>query len=416
MRRSAPSGEHHDGSRCATRTRCVRRHRGVRRAVGRLVSEHGGARQSRHATRSTAWRRQSVDGGQPGRRAGRTAPSTSPRLYEVFRTLDPDDWVHLTDWEGDPDELLAGPGTAVGDVLAGLARRGVHVRGLLWRSHPRQAHFSEQENTKLVREINEAGGEILLDERVRRGGSHHQKLVVIRRAPGPDDDIAFVGGIDLCHGRRDDGRHEGDPQAVDLNPRYGDRPPWHDIQLQLCGPAVGDVAYTFRERWEDPTPFDHRNPLRVALRRLTRQPRRPDPLPPAHSDPAPAGPHAVRSSARTAPSVRATRSRPRASAASAVRTARRSVGHAGSSTSRTSTSGRSTGRDAMADALRREPDLRLIAVVPRFAERGGLSAHAENIGRYASSKRCAPQAVTASPCTTWRTFTARLSTSTPRSA
>ena len=85
------------------------------------------------------------------------------RLYEVLCTLGRDDWVHLTDWEGDPDERLAGADTAVGDVLADLARRGVHVRGLLWRSHPRQAHFSEQENIKLVREVNNAGGELLLD-------------------------------------------------------------------------------------------------------------------------------------------------------------------------------------------------------------------------------------------------------------
>src|SRR4051794_5500693 len=197
------------------------------------------------------------------------------RLYEVLGDLGPDDWVHFTDWEGDPDERLVGPGSEVGHVFAELARRGVHVRGLLWRSHPRQAHFSEQRNTELVREVNEAGGEIVLDERVRRGGSHHQKLIVIRRAAEPDDDIAFVGGIDLAHGRRDDSRHDGDPQAIELDERYGERPPWHDIQLLIQGPAVGDLAHTFRERWGDPTPLDHRNPLRIALRRLTRQPRRP---------------------------------------------------------------------------------------------------------------------------------------------
>jgi phosphatidylserine/phosphatidylglycerophosphate/cardiolipin synthase-like enzyme len=304
-------------------------------------------------------------------------------LYEVLCTLDQDDWVHLTDWEGDPDELLAGPGTAVGDVLADLARRGVHVRGLLWRSHPRQAHFSEQENTKLVREVNEAGGEVLLDERVRRGGSHHQKLVVIRRASGPDDDVAFVGGIDLCHGRRDDAHHEGDPQAVDLNPRYGDRPPWHDIQLQLRGPAVGDVAHTFRERWDDPTPFDHRNPLRIVLRHLTRQPRRPDPLPPARRDPGPAGPHAVQI-LRTYPAKRppypfapqGERSIGRAYR-KALRRARRLV------YVEDQYLWSQNWADAMADALRREPELHLIAVVPRFAERGGrISANAENVGRH----------------------------------
>jgi hypothetical protein len=31
----------------------------------------------------------------------------------------------------------------------------------------------------------------------------------------------------------------------------------------LRGPVVGDVAHTFRERWNDPTPFDHRNPIRM---------------------------------------------------------------------------------------------------------------------------------------------------------
>ena len=72
--------------------------------------------------------------------------------------------------------------------------------------------------------MNEAGGEVLLDERVRRDGSHHQKLFVIRHPDAPDHDVAFVGGIDLCHGRRDDEHHHGDPQAIDLDPRYGPRP------------------------------------------------------------------------------------------------------------------------------------------------------------------------------------------------
>lgn len=303
-------------------------------------------------------------------------------LYDVLATLDDNDWLHFTDWEGDADERLVGPGTAVGHVLADLARIGVQVRGLLWRSHPRQTHFSEQQNTELSREVNDAGGEIILDERVRRGGSHHQKLVVVRRAAGPDGDVAFVGGIDLCHGRHDDPRHEGDPQAVELDARYGDRPPWHDIQLQLRGPAVGDIAYTFRERWEDPAPFDHRNPIRIVLRLLTRQPRRPDPLPPARRDPAPGGPHAVQV-IRTYPAKRppypfapnGERSIGRAYR-KAIQRARKLIyvedqyfwsQHWAA---------------AVAEALKREADLRLIAVVPRFPERGGhLSANAENVGR-----------------------------------
>ena len=65
-----------------------------------------------------------------------------------------------------------------------------------------------------------------------------------------------------------------------INDRFGERPPWHDVQLEVRGPAVGVLADTFRERWEDPTPLDHRNPVRAVLRRITRQPRHPDPLAP----------------------------------------------------------------------------------------------------------------------------------------
>jgi phosphatidylserine/phosphatidylglycerophosphate/cardiolipin synthase-like enzyme len=304
------------------------------------------------------------------------------RLYDELRTLEADDWVHFTDWEGDPDELLVGAGTEVGRVLADLAAKDVHVRGLLWRSHPSQAHFSEQQNTELVREVNEAGGEILLDERVRRGGSHHQKLFVVRRTSGPDGDVAFVGGIDLCHGRHDDPRHDGDPQVVELDPRYGERPPWHDIQLELRGPVVGDIAYTFRERWDDPTPLDRRNPLRIALQRFTRQPRRPHPLPPVRRAPEPEGPHAVQV-IRTYPTKR-----PRYPFAP---DGERSIGRAYRKALRRARRlvyiedqylWSQHWADAVADALRREPELRVMAVVPRFAERGGrFAANAENIGR-----------------------------------
>jgi hypothetical protein len=132
------------------------------------------------------------------------------RLYDELCKLEPGDWVHFTDWEGEPDERLTGPGTEIATVLCDLARRDVHVRGLVWRSHPRQAHFAEQEHIRLVREVNRAGGEILLDERVRRGGSHHQKLFLLRHQRDADLDVAFVGGIDLAHGRRDGPDHTGD--------------------------------------------------------------------------------------------------------------------------------------------------------------------------------------------------------------
>jgi phosphatidylserine/phosphatidylglycerophosphate/cardiolipin synthase-like enzyme len=215
------------------------------------------------------------------------------RLYDELTALRAGDRVYFTDWRGDPDELLVPEGPPVGELLRDIARAGVEVRGLVWRSHSDHLRFSAQENQRLGTEINEAGGEVLLDQRLPRFGSHHQKLFIIRQRGAPECDVAFVGGIDLCHGRRDGAGHRGDPQPPPMDPRYGQRPPWHDAALELRGPVVGDLLRTFVERWDDPHPLDRRTPYRMLLQRLARMPRRPEQLPEAFPDPEPAGPHAV---------------------------------------------------------------------------------------------------------------------------
>ena len=202
------------------------------------------------------------------------------------------DLLLFTDWRGDPDERLDGPGTAVAAVFGQAASRGVLVRGLLWRSHLDRFQFSAQENRSLGDDIEAAGGCCLLDMRVRPGGSHHMKLVVLRHPGRPERDVAFVGGIDLCHSRRDDSAHSGDPQRQSMAAVYGVTPPWHDIQALISGPAVGDVETTFRERWEDPAPLT-RNPLHRLRDLATGEDRHPEPLPPQLPDPQPCGTHAI---------------------------------------------------------------------------------------------------------------------------
>ena len=215
------------------------------------------------------------------------------RLLEAIRGLGPGDHLYFTDWRGDPDQRLdEHPDSEIGAVLVAAAGRGVMVKGLLWRSHLDRLGFSAKENRHLGMLVNSAGGEVLLDQRVRLGGSHHQKLVVIRHAGGAERNVAFVGGIDLCHSRRDDADHDGDRQHQAMAPVYGSRPPWHDAQLAVQGPAVGDLEFCFRERWDDRSPLS-RDPLGILHDVLRHTHRKASALPPLPPDPPPCGTHAV---------------------------------------------------------------------------------------------------------------------------
>ena len=293
------------------------------------------------------------------------------RLHDELRLLRAGDRVYFTDWRGDPDERLLPDGPTVGGLLCELCELGVEVRGLVWASHTDLLQFSATENQRLGEELNAAGGEVLLDQRVRWFGSHHQKLVVLRHRDEPERDVAFVGGIDLCHGRRDDADHEGDPQQSPIDRRYGDRAPWHDATLELRGPVVGEVLRTFVERWDDPHPLDRRLPYRMLLQRLARMPRHPEQLPESFPDPPPAGRHAVQL-LRTY----GTRRPPYPFAPTGERTVARAYGHA-FQRARTLIYledqylwSEPVAR-GIAEALEAAPDLRLIAVVPRYPDADG---------------------------------------------
>jgi phosphatidylserine/phosphatidylglycerophosphate/cardiolipin synthase-like enzyme len=304
------------------------------------------------------------------------------RLHEELCALHRGDRVYFTDWCGDADEKLLPYGAPIGEVLCDLVRGGVEVRALLWRSHSDRVSFNAQENQRLGRELNQAGGEVLLDQRVRLFGSHHQKLFVIQHRGRADRDLAFVGGIDLCHGRRDDELHEGDPQQQPMDPRYHGRAPWHDAVLELRGPVVGDLLRTFVERWDDPSPLDHRTPYRALLQRMARMPRHPQPLPESFPDPPPAGRHAVQ--------VLRTYGHKRPGYPFAPQ-GERSVAHGyrkvfGLAHSLIYLEDQYLWSElvvaGLAEALRRAPQLRVIAVVPRYPDADGrFTGPANRIGQ-----------------------------------
>ncbi|HEY2598319.1 MAG TPA: phospholipase D family protein [Candidatus Dormibacteraeota bacterium] len=308
------------------------------------------------------------------------------RLLQVVEALGEGDRLYFTDWRGDHDERLSdGPETSVGACFAAAVSRGVSVKGLLWRSHGDLAGFSTKENRHLGDVVNAAGGEVLLDMRTRFVGSHHQKLVIVRRPGQTDTDTAFAGGIDLCHGRRDDDQHRGDPQPLPMPPVYGATPPWHDVQVEIQGPAVGDLEFTFRERWDDPTPLSS-GPLRAVQALQGRMQHPGGGLPPMPPDPAPRGTQAIQ--------VLRTYGRPRhpypfapegersiaRAYVKAVRRARRLI----------YIEDQFLWSDevvaSFAEALKTYPHLRIIAVVPRHFDQGGVFKWPSQVGREQAMK------------------------------
>jgi phosphatidylserine/phosphatidylglycerophosphate/cardiolipin synthase-like enzyme len=225
------------------------------------------------------------------------------RLVAEVEDLDEGDHLFFTDWRGDPDQLLRPDGPTVAQLFTAAVKRGVTVRGLVWRSHMDRVSMSKEENRALDDEIEHGGGEVILDQRIRRLGSHHQKFVVLRHDDDPSRDVAFVGGIDLCHGRRDDADHHGDPQSVPMARAYGERPPWHDVQLEVRGPAVHALDTVFRERWDDPNSPDEDHPIAWIHDKLHHTRLHADPLPDQLPPPPECGPHFVQS-LRTYPAIR----------------------------------------------------------------------------------------------------------------
>ena len=150
--------------------------------------------------------------------------------------------VHLSGWHLEPDFRLDrdAESPTVRELLADIAER-VDVRVLLWAGPPLPAFQPTRKAMKSVRDQLQAGSRVAcaLDARERTLHCHHEKTIVI------DDEIAFVGGIDLTD-------LAGDRWDENAHP-VRDSTGWHDVSSRLTGPVVGDVAEHFRSRWTEVT-------------------------------------------------------------------------------------------------------------------------------------------------------------------
>jgi phosphatidylserine/phosphatidylglycerophosphate/cardiolipin synthase-like enzyme len=166
----------------------------------------------------------------------------------------------------------------------------------------------------------------------------------------------------------------------------------------LRGPIVGDLLRTFIERWADPTPLDRRTPYRMLLQRLAHMPRHPEQLDEQLPDPQPCGPHAVqvlRTYGHKRPhypfaplgerSIARAYEKAFAQARSLIYVEDQYLWS-------------EVVAKAIAEALRRSPELRVIVVVPRYPDDDGPTSgppnrlgqfHAMNLLRRAAPDRVA---------------------------
>ena len=110
-------------------------------------------------------------------------------------------------------------------VIFGADRELSPLYGLTWKPH-RRVHFRFDDTHPLA-------------------GSHHQKIVVI------DDQVAFVGGLDLTAKRWDGNEHRADdPRRVADGKPY---PPMHDVMAAVDGEAAAALGEIARARWRAAT-------------------------------------------------------------------------------------------------------------------------------------------------------------------
>ncbi len=150
--------------------------------------------------------------------------------------------IHIAGWHVTADFGLTRDDSAkrLRDLLAELAER-VEVRVLLWAGAPLPLFTPDRRSVRRVREELVRGSRVrcALDARERPMHCHHEKLVIV------DDEVAFVGGIDITSL----GGDRFDSSEHPMRGRLG----WHDVSSRLRGPAVADVCAHFATRWHETT-------------------------------------------------------------------------------------------------------------------------------------------------------------------
>jgi phosphatidylserine/phosphatidylglycerophosphate/cardiolipin synthase-like enzyme len=150
--------------------------------------------------------------------------------------------VHIAGWSVTPHFAVGRgePPLPLRELLADAAER-VDVRVLMWAGAPPRTFAPDRRTVRRACDQLTWGTKVRAarDARSRAMHCHHEKLVIV------DDEVAFVGGIDLTS-------LGGDRYDTSGHPARG-RLGWHDVATRLRGPAVADVAAHFAGRWGEVT-------------------------------------------------------------------------------------------------------------------------------------------------------------------
>lgn len=185
-------------------------------------------------------------GGDPEPRAGNSldvlidGAQAFPAMVESI--LQARSHVHIAGWHvGAQFTVQPGdPPLSVRELLADVAGR-VNVRVLVWAGAPLPVFHPSRSDVRAASRALAQGTAIrcVLDGRERPLHCHHEKVIIV------DDEVAFVGGMDLT----DLG---GDRLDWSSHPNRGALG-WHDVVTWLRGPVVADVVDHFAMRWREVT-------------------------------------------------------------------------------------------------------------------------------------------------------------------
>jgi phospholipase D1/2 len=245
-----------------------------------------------HATLVRDWRWWAKNSFAPPRRGNRIKYYSNGSTYWAdlsHALLAAKRTIYITGWKLSAQVKLKRPGDnlqTLASYLSDAGRRSVKVRLLLTdTSATFKSALNNWDEVAQAWLMSHPGIEVsrhrpdphLLEANETRTGldrpfwTHHQKTVMI------DDQIAFVGGIDLAEGRWDTDDHGLDDANASEDTEYGNfkadeqlrsrelargsrpRMPWHDIHSRIEGPAARDVSVNFVQRWNKASDFQRKS-------------------------------------------------------------------------------------------------------------------------------------------------------------